>query len=80
MSPPFTFILFHEISPKSLVVWETCRIFAHDNCFTLNLTLMKKDFCAFSVKSIQTLGRFGNYSYFCRCQGVTDGVRVNHQL
>ena len=41
---------------------------------------MKKDFCAFSVKSIQTLGRFGNYSYFCRCQGVTDDVRVNHQL
>ena len=40
MSPPFTFILFHEISPKSLVVWETCRIFAGDNCFTLNLTLM----------------------------------------
>ena len=29
MSPPFTFILFHEISPKSLVVWETYRIFAH---------------------------------------------------
>lgn len=40
MSPPFTFILFHEISPESLVVWETYRIFAGDNCFTLNLTLM----------------------------------------
>ena len=80
MSLPFTFILFHEISPKSLVVSGTYRIFAHDKCFTLNLTLMEKKFYSFSVKSIQTLGRFGNYSYFCRCQGVTDDVRVNHQL
>lgn len=39
---------------------------------------MKKKFYAFSVKSIQTLGCFGNYSYFCRCQGVTGDVCVNH--
>jgi len=33
---------------------------------------MKKKVNEISVKSIQMLGRFGNYSYFCRCQGVTD--------
>ena len=39
---------------------------------------MKKKMNPFCVKSSQTLGRFGNYSYFCPCQGVTDGVHVNH--
>lgn len=33
---------------------------------------MKKKMKDFSVKSRQTLGRFGNNSYFCRCQSVTD--------
>ena len=40
---------------------------------------MKKEIKGFSVKSLQTLGRFGIYSYFCRCQGVTDRLG-NHSL
>ena len=40
---------------------------------------MKQNVIAFRAKSLQTLGRFGNYSYFCPCQGVTDGVHSSHQ-
>ena len=39
---------------------------------------MKKNLNSFCVKSRQTLGRFGNCSYLCRRQGVTDGAHVNH--
>jgi len=41
---------------------------------------MKKKIDLFCVKSIQTLGRFGIYSYFCRCQSVTGDASANHPV
>ena len=65
---------------ESLAAWKIMLTFAvgKSYCITLNFTLMKENVNVFSAKSLQMLGRFGNYSYFCPCQGVADGVYVNH--
>jgi hypothetical protein len=50
----------NKISTKSLAMSETYRIFAHDNCFTLNLTLMDSiseisDITGLSAEEIEAL-------------------------